>query len=360
MAAEKWLFPVLSAVFLSTLLFLSALSGFFASTSSSATSASSKPLIISPSTTSSSLPSFAYYISGIRGDGPRILRLLLAVYHPRNHYLLHLASDASDGERSDLARAVRSRIPSARMFGNVDVLGKPDAATFMGSSVLASMLHAAAVMLRLGGRWDWFITLSAADYPLVSQDDMFHAFSSAPRETNFIDHTSDIGWKDYHRVQPIVVDPGIYLARRVQIFHATERRPTPESFKFFTGSPWVILSRPFVEFCILGWDNLPRTLLLYFTNALIPEESYFHSVACNSQGFQNTTVNSDLRYMVWDNPPGMEPHFLNVSDYDEMVQSSAPFARQFHMDEPVLRKIDSEILRRGYNHVAPGPGAPVV
>ncbi|KAK1280479.1 hypothetical protein QJS04_geneDACA002988 [Acorus gramineus] len=80
----------------------------------------------------------------------------------------------------------------------------------------------------------------------------------------------------------------------------------------------------------------------------------FYSVACNSHDFQNTTLNSDLRYRVWDNPPQMEPHFLNVSDYDETVHTGTPFARQFHMDDPVLDKIDREILRRGYNQVVPG------
>ncbi|KAF0907384.1 hypothetical protein E2562_015876 [Oryza meyeriana var. granulata] len=30
-------------------------------------------------------------------------RLLLAVYHPRNRYVLHLSADASDAERRDLA-----------------------------------------------------------------------------------------------------------------------------------------------------------------------------------------------------------------------------------------------------------------
>jgi hypothetical protein len=37
------------------------------------------------------------------------------------------------------------------------------------------------------------------------------------------------------RVQPIVVDPATYLARRSQIFHATEKRKTPDAFKVFTG-----------------------------------------------------------------------------------------------------------------------------
>jgi hypothetical protein len=60
---------------------------------------------------------------------------------------------------------------------------------------------------------------------------------------------------------------------------------------------------------------------MYFNNVVLSEESYFHSVICNAPEFKNTTLNSDLRYMVWDNPPKMEPHFLNTSDYDLMVQS---------------------------------------
>lgn len=37
------------------------------------------------------------------------------------------------------------------------------------------------------------------------------------------------------RILPIVVDPGLYLARRTQIFRATEKRPLPNAFKIFTG-----------------------------------------------------------------------------------------------------------------------------
>jgi len=37
------------------------------------------------------------------------------------------------------------------------------------------------------------------------------------------------------RFKPIVVDPGTYLARRSQIFQATEKRATPDAFKLFTG-----------------------------------------------------------------------------------------------------------------------------
>ncbi|KAF5745209.1 putative acetylglucosaminyltransferase [Tripterygium wilfordii] len=343
-AEKKWLFTLFSATFFSLLLLV------FCSIS---TFGFPKPFPSMIYHGSHYPPSFAYYIFGGHGDKDRILRLLLAVYHPRNHYLLHLDVDASDDERHKLVAAVKA-VPVIRSFGNVDVVGKPDRITYMGASNIAAILHAVSILLKLDSGWNWFITLSASDYPLITQDDLSYVFSSFGRDLNFIDHSSDLGWKEAHRFQPIVVDPGLYLARRSQIFHATEKRPMPEAFKIFTGSQWVILSRSFLEYCILGWDNLPRVLLMYFNNVIMSQESYFHSIICNSPEYQNTTVNSDLRYMIWDNPPKMEPHFLNISDYVEMVQSGAAFARQFKKNDPVLDVIDDKILKRGKHRVVPG------
>ncbi|OMO88105.1 Glycosyl transferase, family 14 [Corchorus olitorius] len=343
-AEKKWLFTLFTATFLSViLLLLYSISAF------------SSPRTF-PSIVQHGLhypPAFGYYIFGGRGDKDRIFRLLLAVYHPRNRYLLQLGADASDEERYRLALALKS-VPAIRSFGNVDVIGKADRFSYMGSTHIAATLHAAAILLKVDPGWDWFIALSALDYPLVTQDDLSHVFSSVRRDLNFIDHTSDLGWKEGQRIQPIIVDPGLYLARRTQIFHATEKRPLPDAFKIFTGSPWIVLSKSFLEFCLFGWDNLPRTLLMYFNNAMLAEESYFHSVICNSPEFKNTTVNSDLRYMIWDSPPKMEPHFLNISDYEQMAQSGAAFARQFEKDDPVLDIVDEKILKRGRNRPAPG------
>lgn len=93
---------------------------------------------------------------------------------------------------------------------------------------------------------------------------------------------------------------------------------------------------------------------MYFTNVPLPQEGYFHSVLCNAPEFQNKTVNNDLRYMAWDNPPQMEPHLLNVTDFDEMSKSGVPFARQFKKDDPVLDMIDEMILDRSYYRPVPG------
>jgi hypothetical protein len=109
-----------------------------------------------------------------------------------------------------------------------------------------------------------------------------------------------------------------------------------------------------MEYCIVGWDNLPRTLLMYYTNFVSSPEGYFHTVICNSQEFRNTTVNHDLHFIAWDTPPKQHPLSLTLAFYHNMTTSGAAFARKFQKDDPVLDRIDEEILNRGKNKFTPG------
>ncbi|KAM1638451.1 hypothetical protein ACFX13_008534 [Malus domestica] len=120
------------------------------------------------------------------------------------------------------------------------------------------------------------------------------------------------------------------------------------------GSAWTILSRSFSEYCIVAWDNLPRTLLLYYTNFVSSPEGYFQTVICNSEGYKNTTVNHDLHYITWDTPPKQHPRSLGLRDFRRMIQSNRPFARKFKKNSPVLNKIDRELLKRHRGQFAYG------
>ncbi|KAF9681301.1 hypothetical protein SADUNF_Sadunf06G0211700 [Salix dunnii] len=337
------------------------------------------------------LPRFAYFISGTKGDVSSVKRLLQAVYHPRNYYLLHLDFEASDGERLELAKYVKVESGVIREFGNVLVLGKGDLVTYKGPTMIASILHGVAILLKQFEDWDWFVNLSAEDYPLMPQDDsvvysfgsvnvvhkdnvegcikwiwklamlgcvkfllpeimvysdlyILHIFSYLPRDLNFLEHTSGIGWKEYQRAKPIIIDPGLYHTKKSGVFWAKEKRSLPAAFKLFMGSELVVLTRSFLEFCVWGWDNLPRTVLMYYTNFLSSSEGYFHTVICNQKDYQNTTVNHDLHYLKWDNPPKQYPLNLTLEHFEEMVASGAPFARKFAKDDPVLNKIEKELL----------------
>ncbi|XP_043712282.1 beta-glucuronosyltransferase GlcAT14A-like [Telopea speciosissima] len=298
-------------------------------------------------------PVLAYWISGCKGDNGKILRLLKAAYHPRNQYILSLDASSSDDERRKLALSVQSeRVFQA--FGNVNVVGRSYALNLMGSSALAATLHAASLLLRINSDWDWFIPLSASDYPIMTQDDLLHAFTFLPRDLNFIDYTTNSRWKKRQGMNHIAMDPNLYFKENTQIFFVSEARAMPDAFRIYGGSPWFILSRAFMDYCIQGWDNLPRKLLMYFTNVAYPLESYFHTVLCNSPEFQNTSVNNDLRFIEWSNHSDMELNFLNLSHYERMVLSGSIFARPFQEGNLVLQKVDEIILQCRPDGFVPG------
>ncbi|KAK6153043.1 hypothetical protein DH2020_012682 [Rehmannia glutinosa] len=365
---RKWIFPVaIGSVFSLFLLFLATLTspdgtpllpltGYY-STSSSAGAASVfvesklKPLPVS--NLPPSPPRFAYLISGSAGDGGMLRRTLEALYHPNNQYVVHLDAESSAEERLDLFNYVNTHFVFRR-FENVRMITKANLVTYRGPTMVANTLHAAAILLKEGGDWDWFINLSASDYPLVTQDDLLHAFSDMPRDLNFIDHTSNIGWKEFQRAKPVIIDPGLYMTQKADVFWITQRRSVPTAFKLFTGSAWMALSRSFIDYCLWGWENLPRTVLMYYANFLSSPEGYFHTVVCNAKEFHNTTVNNDLHFISWDNPPKQHPHYLTLEDMQRMVDSNAPFARKFHRNDPVLDKIDEQLLLRGQGMLVPG------
>lgn len=299
-------------------------------------------------------PKLAYLISGTIGDGPQMQRTLQALYHPNNYYLLHLDREAPESERGHLDQYLRSE-PVFQEAQNVFVVGKANLVTYKGPTMIAATLHGAAILLHKAKDWDWFINLSASDYPLITQDDLLHVFSYLPKDLNFIEHTSDIvSWKEEQRVKPIIIDPGLYQAEKSDIFWMSQRRAVPDAFRLFTGSAWVALTRSFMDYCNAGWDNLPRTVLMYYANFVSSPEGYFHTVLCNSEEFRNTTVNHDLHFIAWDNPPKQHPLSLTLDFFHAMSTSGAAFARKFARDDPVLDKIDQELLRRPKNKFSPG------
>ncbi|KAI3457454.1 hypothetical protein Pfo_014117 [Paulownia fortunei] len=254
------------------------------------------------------VPKFAYLISGSRGDLEKLWRTLHALYHPGT-IIFELASWVE-------------KHPLFAKVGNVYMNEKANMITYRGPTMVANTLHACAILLKRHKDWDWFINLSASDYPLVTQDDLLHTFSDLKREINFIEHTSRLGWKAPQRAMPLIIDPGLYQTNKSDIFWVAPKRNLPTAFKLFTGSAWMILSRAFVEYCIWGWDNLPRTLLMYYSNFVSSPKAIFRLLSAMLQ---------NLRRLF-----------------------GAAFARKFNQDTPVLDKIDTELLGRKNGSFTPG------
>jgi protein xylosyltransferase len=181
---RRWAAPLLASVLLSSLLisaslFFSSSRALLLSFSPLPSAASAEPLFVEAKLRQQmraeerpargAVPRIAYLISGSAGDGAALRRTLRALYHPANTYVVHLDLEAPAAERAELASAIRADPVYAR-FRNVKVVTRANLVTYRGPTMVANTLHAAAILLREGGDWDWFINLSASDYPLVTQD----------------------------------------------------------------------------------------------------------------------------------------------------------------------------------------------
>lgn len=176
---KKWFLPLVLSLLLLTLLILFSI--FVSSDSSSllylyrTRGRVEEPrfveskLRVSSISSSDSVPRIAYLISGSVGDGETLKRTLKALYHPRNQYAVHLDLEASTQERLELANFVKNE-PLFAKLGNVRMVVKANLVTYRGPTMVTNTLHAAAILFKEGGLWDWFINLSASDYPLVTQD----------------------------------------------------------------------------------------------------------------------------------------------------------------------------------------------
>lgn len=91
---------------------------------------------------------------------------------------------------------------------------------------------------------------------------------------------------------------------------------------------------------------------MYLANTPSADSVYFPTILCNSKQFSKTTVNHSLRYVSlnW----RKQPNLLNSSYFDDMVKSGAAFASPFHPNDPVLDRIDHEILHRDPGKPVPG------
>ncbi|KAK4373558.1 hypothetical protein RND71_008942 [Anisodus tanguticus] len=285
-------------------------------------------------------PRIAYFITGTKNDGPRIFRLLQAVYHPRNYYLLHLDQFASTKQRLNLALQVSS-VDVFVAADNVNVIEKGDAVNEEGSSALGLVLHGAAVLLKWKKDWDWFVNLDASDYPFIKQDDFLHILSFVPSNLNFIEYNKNVSSEEYQKSVEVIVDSRLYILLRGKMFVGDRKRALPSAFKLFMGSQHVILNRNFVEYSIQGWENLPRLLLLYFSNTRSSHKGYFQTLACNTKEFSDAVINSNLR-------------FINSDNTDRILKREVAFVGNVSENSPLLDMIDAHILHRGRGMVSPG------
>ena len=105
--------------------------------------------------------------------------------------------------------------------------------------------------------------------------------------------------------------------------------------KLYGGSTYWTLSRECIEY-VFGYMQENPMFLRRFKYSFCSEEIFFQTVILNSPLKENV-VNSNMRFIVWEERNGNFPANLDDSDFDNIINSEALFARKF--DFPVSQNL---------------------
>ena len=82
------------------------------------------------------------------------------------------------------------------------------------------------------------------------------------------------------QIRPIIVDPGLYLSSRNDIFYATQKRDLPNAYKLFTGEGVLscimleqyrikLLMMPAVKWCTVGPGYWRKSVIIHWPGGFV-------------------------------------------------------------------------------------------
>lgn len=258
--------------------------------------------------------------------------------------------------------------------GNVRFV-QPSIRTGWGKWSVVQGFFAALRLLYDDDAPDWFVLLSAVDYPVRRAeavradlnaleadalidfrllDDTAESAAArfGPRNPELEQFESEINRRlkrtRYEGAQlwlPMLrfndgarrVRPGRYT---LDLPFRTPFRPFSRDFRCFDGDHW-FTGNARVARLLLNPTARHLKLQKYLSMRTSPDECYFQTVLCNEPGLR--LVRDNRRYAQWSGG-GAHPQPLTEADLRAITASNAHFARKFAADAPVLDRIDAMLF----------------
>ncbi|XP_029015838.1 xylosyltransferase 1-like [Betta splendens] len=301
-----------------------------------------------PSDAASAEPVRIAFVLVVHGRASRqFQRLFKAIYHTSHYYYIHV-----DQRSNYLHREVLSL---ASHYPNVRVTPWRMATIWGGASLLTMYLRSMEDLLKMTDWfWDFFINLSAADYPIRTSKQLV-SFLSKHRSRNFI---KSHGRDNARFIRKQGLDRLFYECD-THMWRLGDRK-IPEGIGVDGGSDWFLLNRPFVDYVVNSKDDLVSSMKRFYTYTLLPAESFFHTVLENSAHCE-TMVDNNLRLTNWNRKLGCKcqykhivdwcgcsPNDFKPSDLQRFQQASRPtfFARKFEasVSQEIISQLDSYLF----------------
>uniref|UniRef100_A0A673ZIG0 protein xylosyltransferase n=1 Tax=Salmo trutta TaxID=8032 RepID=A0A673ZIG0_SALTR len=228
-------------------------------------------------------------------------RLFKAVYHTSHYYYIHV-----DQRSNYLHRQVGAL---ASQYSNVRVTSWRMSTIWGGASLLTMYLRSMDDLLKMADwNWDFFINLSAADYPIRTNEQLV-GFLTKYRDMNFIkshgrDNTRFIRKQGLDR---------LFFECDTHMWRLGDRK-IPEGIAVDGGSDWFLLNRMFVDYIINSEDELVVSMKRFYAYTLLPAESFFHTVLENSAHCESM-VDNNLRITNWNRKLGCKCQYKHIVDW---------------------------------------------
>ncbi|XP_065267607.1 xylosyltransferase 1 [Emys orbicularis] len=284
------------------------------------------------------------FVLVVHGRASRQLqRMFKAIYHKDHFYYIHV-----DKRSNYLHRKV---LQFASQYPNVRVTPWRMATIWGGASLLSTYLQSMRDLIEMNDwPWDFFINLSAADYPIRTNDQLV-AFLSRYRNMNFL---KSHGRDNARFIRKQGLDR-LFLECDTHMWRLGDRK-IPEGITLDGGSDWFLLNRKFVEYVIFSSDDLVTKMKRFYSYTLLPAESFFHTVLENSPHC-DSMVDNNLRITNWNRKLGCKcqykhivdwcgcsPNDFKPADFHRFQQTARPtfFARKFEavVNQEIIGQLD--------------------
>ena len=242
-------------------------------------------------------------------------RLFKALYHPENHYLIHLDKKTGIGIYEDIKDFLTD-------FPNTYIL-ESENVVWGGYSMVQAELNGMKYLLKLNLAWDFFINLSGQDYPLKSQK-IIREYLTKNQGGNFIKIANQITVRPetMNRIENYFVETDNGFSG-IPYKRAYLKDVIP-----YIGGQWMILTRECCKF-ICNSEEVKK-FEDYYLNTLIADESFFQTVLMNTS-FDGKLINDDKRAIIWI-PYGdikLRPKTFTEDDIKFLLVGDNLFARKF-------------------------------
>lgn len=262
-------------------------------------------------------------------------RLFNAIYHLDNHYLIHVDKRSGVALQTEIQNFLAD-------FPNTSLL-KSEKAIWGGYSLVDAELRGIKELLKMGKKWEFFINLSAQDFPLKSQS-YIHNFLSRNIGKDFLKVSNQFKARPdtMHRVEDYVTESGDEI-----ISEPIVKRPFLRGVTPYIGNQWMILSRQFCEF--VTYSPEVDRFKEFYKNTLIADEGFFQTVIMNTS-YKASIVNDDKRTIDWI-PMGtikLRPRDFTIKDANFLTSNQDLFARKFDetIDGDILSLLEGYLLKQ--------------